>query len=222
MKNLFATLTLLVLFTTSCSSFQFPWVYRLTIQQGNIVSQEMIDKDHYEEDDFKKVKEIKRDPKITTDKYEEALTYLDSAYSAKATKFAKELKEGTENFGEIERRRDSVRTRVKEANEHIEAQKEKSEAKRRENDKEEAKIPGGGAKKAEDKQFKQPSGALPDRISSDYTPHQARDLASNMQLYIKGCTNLERLNLDEQRTLCRKFVCPTLWLQVIFLSANGL
>jgi len=44
MKNLFATLTLLVLFTTSCSSFQFPWVYRLTIQQGNIVSQEMIDK----------------------------------------------------------------------------------------------------------------------------------------------------------------------------------
>ena len=29
---------------TSCSSFQFPWVYKLTIQQGNIVSQEMIDK----------------------------------------------------------------------------------------------------------------------------------------------------------------------------------
>ena len=83
----------------------------------------MIDKDHYEEDDFKKLKEIKRDTEITTDKYEEALTYLDSAYSAKATKFAKELKEVTENFGEIERRRDLVRVKVKEATEHIESQK---------------------------------------------------------------------------------------------------
>ncbi|MBT3426135.1 MAG: outer membrane protein assembly factor BamE [Gammaproteobacteria bacterium] len=44
MKNLFATLILLGLFTTGCSTFQFPWVYRLSIQQGNIVSQEMIDK----------------------------------------------------------------------------------------------------------------------------------------------------------------------------------
>jgi len=44
MKNLVVTLILLGLFTTGCSTFQFPWVYRLTIQQGNIVSQEMIDK----------------------------------------------------------------------------------------------------------------------------------------------------------------------------------
>jgi outer membrane protein assembly factor BamE len=44
MKNLAAMLTLLILSTTGCSSFQFPWVYRLSIQQGNIVSQEMIDK----------------------------------------------------------------------------------------------------------------------------------------------------------------------------------
>ena len=55
-------------------------------------SQEMIEKDHYEEDDFKKLKEIKKDTEVITDKYEEALTYLDSAYSAKATKFTKELK----------------------------------------------------------------------------------------------------------------------------------
>ena len=44
--NLFRLLITLValLSLTSCSSFQFPWVYKLTIQQGNIVSQEMIDK----------------------------------------------------------------------------------------------------------------------------------------------------------------------------------
>jgi len=42
--HLLLSLTLLTLCIAGCSSFQFPWVYKLTIQQGNIVSQEMIDK----------------------------------------------------------------------------------------------------------------------------------------------------------------------------------
>ncbi len=37
-------LTLTTLALCACSSIKFPGVYKLTIQQGNIVSQEMIDK----------------------------------------------------------------------------------------------------------------------------------------------------------------------------------
>jgi len=37
-------LVLLLLSLVSCGSIEFPGVYKLTIQQGNIVSQEMIDK----------------------------------------------------------------------------------------------------------------------------------------------------------------------------------
>ena len=97
--------------------------------------QEMIDKEHYEEDDFRKVKEIKKDTEVITDKYEEILTYLDSAYSAKPKKMDKELKEVTENFDEIEQRRDTVRQKIKEANEHIETERTKDEVKIKEEDK---------------------------------------------------------------------------------------
>lgn len=41
-----ATLLATVLITasiTACSNFDFPWVYRLPIDQGNVVKQEMID-----------------------------------------------------------------------------------------------------------------------------------------------------------------------------------
>ena len=75
--------------------------------------QEVIDKDHYDEDDFRKVKEIKKDTEAITDKYEEILTYLDSVYSAKPKKMEKELKEVKENFEEIEQRRDTVRKKVR-------------------------------------------------------------------------------------------------------------
>ena len=33
-----------VLLLSACSSLEFPGVYKLTIQQGNIVSQEMVDR----------------------------------------------------------------------------------------------------------------------------------------------------------------------------------
>jgi outer membrane protein assembly factor BamE len=38
------SLGLLLLSLVSCGSIEFPGVYKLTVQQGNIVSQEMIDK----------------------------------------------------------------------------------------------------------------------------------------------------------------------------------
>lgn len=37
------TILLLALMLTSCSTFRFPGVHRITIQQGNVVTQEMID-----------------------------------------------------------------------------------------------------------------------------------------------------------------------------------
>jgi outer membrane protein assembly factor BamE len=35
---------LLVLLLAGCASFEFPWVYKLNIDQGNIITQEMVNK----------------------------------------------------------------------------------------------------------------------------------------------------------------------------------
>ncbi len=43
MHKLFSVVLLLALIT-GCSSYQFPGVHRITIQQGNVVTQTMIDK----------------------------------------------------------------------------------------------------------------------------------------------------------------------------------
>lgn len=37
------TLAALIIFITGCSSFEFPWVHKYDIQQGNIIDQEMVD-----------------------------------------------------------------------------------------------------------------------------------------------------------------------------------
>ena len=36
--------TILLVFLAGCSTFKFPGVHRITIQQGNVISQAMIDK----------------------------------------------------------------------------------------------------------------------------------------------------------------------------------
>ncbi len=41
--RLFSLITLLALFLSGCSSFEFPGVYKLSIPQGNIIEQEQID-----------------------------------------------------------------------------------------------------------------------------------------------------------------------------------
>lgn len=43
MKNLIS-LALVVLLISSCSTFRFPGVHRITVQQGNVVTQQMVDK----------------------------------------------------------------------------------------------------------------------------------------------------------------------------------
>ena len=42
--NKVITLFLLTVFVSACSTAQFPGVHRLTIQQGNVITQSMIDK----------------------------------------------------------------------------------------------------------------------------------------------------------------------------------
>lgn len=39
-----ATIALLALMLSACSSLEFPWVYKISVQQGNILDQEDIDK----------------------------------------------------------------------------------------------------------------------------------------------------------------------------------
>ena len=79
-----------------------------------------------------------------------------------------------------------------------------------------------GTKQEAEKQFKQPTGVLPDRISSDYTPLMAQGWVSNMRLYIRTCSNLDILSRAEQRTLCKRFVDPALWSQVIFFNNDDI
>ena len=43
-----------------------------------------------------------------------------------------------------------------------------------------------------------------------------------MRLYLRTCSNSEVLSQDEQKTLCKRFVEPTLWSQVIFPKRIGI
>ena len=47
----------------------------------------------YDEDDYKIVKDLKRDTEENIDKYEDILTHLDGVYAAKPTKLAAEIEE---------------------------------------------------------------------------------------------------------------------------------
>ena len=189
--------------------------------EGDI--EEVIERGRYDEDDFKNVKDLKRDIEDIIDRYEDVITYLDSVYSAKPANRDKEMTEVADSFSEFAERRHTVRKKVKEANEVIEVARNKEEAKKNK----EEKLSGsggrrGGVKQEAEKQFKQPTGVLPDNISSDYTPLMTQDWASNMRLYIKTCSNLDILSRTEQRTLCRRFVDPALWSQVIFFNNDDM
>ena len=86
-----------------------------------------------------------------------------------------ELKEFEDNYMVIEERRDAVRMIAKEVNAKIEERKNEDAVKQRnEETRELGERQGRPVTKATgDKQFKQPTGALPDRISRDFTPVMA-------------------------------------------------
>ena len=80
-----------------------------------VVDSEMFDKDNY-----KLIKDIKKDVEENIVKYLEILTHLEGLYSARADKYQDEQKELTENFKVIETRRSTVRTKLKAAREAVE------------------------------------------------------------------------------------------------------
>ena len=65
-------------------------------------------------------------------------------------------------------------------------------------------------------------GALPDKISSEFTPLMAQDWVEDMRLYIRTCSNLNILSRAEQRILSKRFVHSTLWSQVVFFQNDNM
>ena len=126
----------------------------------------------YDEDDYKIVKDLKRDTEENIDKYEDIIIHLDGVYAAKLTKLAAEIEKLANNFELNAQRRAILRGKVKEANTAIEEERNKYEVKKSKEDKEGSSGSGkrGGGKTDSEKQFKQPQGSHPEKISSEYTP----------------------------------------------------
>ena len=186
--------------------------------------QEVIERGRYDKDDYQIVKDLKKDAEQNIDSYEDIVTHLDGVYAANPSKVAAEIEELAENFELIAERREKLRRTVKEANAAIEDERNKYEVKKSKDDKDESSgsEKRGGNESKTDKQFKQPAGAQPDKISSEFTPLMAQNWAAYMRLYIKTCSNLEVLSAQEQRTLCKKFVNPTLWSQIEFFRTDNM
>ena len=184
----------------------------------------VIEKGCYNEEDLKNVKDLNKDTEEITDRYEDIITYLDSVYSAKPAKKKKDMKEVADNFTEVTERRNTLRKKVKEANKAIEAARNKEEVNKGKNGKEASSKDGrrGGSKHEAKKQFKQPTGVLPDRISSKHIPLMDQDWASDMKFYIRTCSKLDILSIAGQRPLCKRFVEPSLWSQVVFFNSDNM
>ena len=59
--------------------------------------------------------------------------------------------------------------------------------------------------------FKLPTGPLPEPISLEYTPLQADNWKAHMKLFVKTCSNLQVVSIEDQRTLMKRFVNTALW-----------
>ena len=103
----------------------------------------------------------------------------------------------------------AVRTKAKEAVAAVEEEKNKQEQTRKREDRTITGSQRGGAREGE-KQFKQPQGAHPERISSEFTHLMAENWAGDMRLYIKTCSNIDILSCEEQKTLMKRFVSTAL------------
>ena len=165
--------------------------------------QEVIDAVMYDKDSYQLVKDLRKDVEENIVSYEEILTHLEGLYSAKAKKFPKEIKELTKNFKVMEERR----------------KKQAAEGERR--GERCACVPKIGGKDG-DKKFKQPTGAYPERISSEFTPLMAENLARDMRLSIKTCSNIDILSSSEQKTLIKQFVSMALWPMVELSSTDSM
>ena len=59
--------------------------------------------------------------------------------------------------------------------------------------------------------FKLPTGTLPEKISLEHTPLQADNWKADMKLFLKTCTNMQVLSIEEQTTLVKRFVETSMW-----------
>ena len=187
--------------------------------EGNI--QEVIKLGMFDKETYQLVKDRKRDSEENIVKYEEILTYFEGVYSVKPKKFKAQIPEFTKNFEVMAGRRFTVRTKGKEAVKAIEEEKNKQEQKSLREDRTvtgSQKGGGGGG----DKQFKQPTGAHPDRISSEFTPLMAENWQEDMHLFMKTCSNMDILSSSEQKTLMKRFVSTALWAMVELNSADSM
>ena len=125
--------------------------------------QEVIDEGRYDKDNHQLIKDLKRDMEENIVKYEDILTYLDGVYSAKAEKYTVEIADLTKNFEVIAQRRSTMRGKMKEAVAAIEDERNKYDQLRSREDRTLTGSQRGGG--GGEKQFKQPQGSHPDRIS---------------------------------------------------------
>ena len=163
----------------------------------------------FDEDNVRLVKELKLGVGDTLTRYEEILSRLEAIYSVKPEKFKDQLKEMNENFGMISKRRYTVRKQCLEATKAIEDERNKKEAKSLATNRATTGARGAGGEG--DKMFKLPTGPLPERISLEYTPLQADNWKADMKLFLKTCTNMQVLSIEEQTTLIKRYVATSLW-----------
>ena len=81
----------------------------------------MKDRGFFDEEDFQKIKDLRRDTVETTTRFEEIITFLDGVYSPKGKKKEKELEDIDKCFEVITDRRDTVIRLSKEATTALEA-----------------------------------------------------------------------------------------------------
>ena len=91
-----------------------------------------------------------------------------------------------ENFGLIDTRRYTVRSKGLEAVKAIEDERNKKEAKSLAEDRTLTGPRGAGGGGGGDKMFKMPTGPLPEKISLEYTPLQADNWMADMKLFVKN------------------------------------
>ena len=183
--------------------------------------QEMLEKSFYEDEDVNMVKEKRKEVLSYTTAYEDNLSWLETKYSVLGPTKKKEVESIDKSYKTLEDRRDAVRETCKEVLKRIDEWKNEEAAKRKAENSDNtrrrsrSKTRGGG-----DKNFKQPSGPAPNAISREFKPRQAQDWVNDMNLWLKGCSNLDLFTRTEQKTLCKKYVDRTLWSQVVFAQGD--
>ena len=173
---------------------------RFTVFEGDIHM--IIDMKMFDEDNIKQVKELKRDVGDNLTRYEDILTHLEGLYSVKPEKYKTQLKEIKENFDMMDTRRSTVRGKSLEAVKAIEEERNKKEARDTRDDRTLTGAQGGSG--GGDKQFKQPAGPHPEKISQEFTPLQAENWQADMKLFVKTCSNLQVLSIEDQKTLMKR------------------